>query len=62
MEFGDSLEGDLLRRDFTVNALALRLPEVRLVDPSGGVEDLIARRVCGRRAPRRSRSATTRSG
>ncbi|WP_285114798.1 CCA tRNA nucleotidyltransferase [Leifsonia sp. fls2-241-R2A-40a] len=42
VEFGDDLEGDLLRRDFTVNALALRLPEVRLVDPSGGVEDLIA--------------------
>ncbi|SEI05529.1 poly(A) polymerase [Leifsonia sp. CL147] len=42
VEFGNSLEGDLLRRDFTVNALALRLPEVRLVDPSGGVEDLIA--------------------
>jgi poly(A) polymerase len=43
VEFGDSLEGDLLRRDFTVNALALRLPEVRLVDPSGGVDHLIAR-------------------
>ena len=42
VEFGDTLEGDLLRRDFTVNALALRLPKVRLVDPSGGVEDLIA--------------------
>ncbi len=42
VEFGDTLEGDLMRRDFTVNALALRLPEVRLVDPSGGVEDLIA--------------------
>ncbi|MGO4301849.1 CCA tRNA nucleotidyltransferase [Leifsonia sp. RAF41] len=42
VEFGDSLEGDLMRRDFTVNALALRLPEVRLVDPSGGVEDLMA--------------------
>lgn len=41
VEFGDTLEGDLLRRDFTVNALALRLPDVRLVDPSGGVEDLI---------------------
>ncbi|WP_348789547.1 CCA tRNA nucleotidyltransferase [Leifsonia sp. NPDC080035] len=43
VEFGDTLEGDLLRRDFTVNALALRVPEVRLVDPSGGVEDLLAR-------------------
>ncbi|MFP3467184.1 CCA tRNA nucleotidyltransferase [Leifsonia sp. SIMBA_070] len=42
VEFGDTLEGDLLRRDFTVNALALRLPEVKLVDPSGGVEDLLA--------------------
>jgi poly(A) polymerase len=40
--FGDSLEGDLVRRDFSVNAMALRLPEVTLVDPSGGVEDLVA--------------------
>jgi poly(A) polymerase len=43
--FGDSLEGDLLRRDFTVNAMALRLPEKVLVDPSGGLEDLLARRL-----------------
>ncbi|AYG03533.1 CCA tRNA nucleotidyltransferase [Gryllotalpicola protaetiae] len=42
VEFGDELEGDLVRRDFTVNALALRVPEIALVDPSGGVEDLIA--------------------
>ena len=41
VEFGDSLEVDLSRRDFTVNALALRLPELVLVDPSGGVEDLL---------------------
>ncbi|MRG58975.1 CCA tRNA nucleotidyltransferase [Agromyces sp. CFH 90414] len=41
--FGDSLEGDLTRRDFTVNAMALRLPRLELVDPSGGVEDLVAR-------------------
>jgi len=40
--FGTSLEADLVRRDFTVNALALRLPQRTLVDPSGGVEDLIA--------------------
>ncbi|MBG6238576.1 poly(A) polymerase [Mycetocola sp. CAN_C7] len=40
--FGDSLEGDLKRRDFTVNAMALRIPEVRLVDPCGGVEDLLS--------------------
>ena len=43
--FGDSLEGDLLRRDFTVNAMALRLPEKVLVDPSGGFDDLLARRL-----------------
>lgn len=43
--FGASLEGDLLRRDFTVNALALRVPEVRLVDPSGGVEHLMERTI-----------------
>lgn len=43
--FGDSLEGDLLRRDFTVNAMALRLPGKVLVDPSGGLEDLLAQRL-----------------
>ncbi len=45
VEFGDSLEGDLVRRDFTVNAMALRVPARTLVDPTGGVEDLIARRL-----------------
>ena len=40
--FGDSLEEDLTRRDFRVNAMAVRLPELILVDPSGGVEDLMA--------------------
>jgi poly(A) polymerase len=39
--FGDSLEADLTRRDFTVNALALRIPEVVLVDPSNGFDDLL---------------------
>ncbi|WP_368497905.1 CCA tRNA nucleotidyltransferase [Herbiconiux sp. A18JL235] len=42
VEFGDTLEGDLLRRDFTVNAMALRLPQLVLVDPSHGMDDLIA--------------------
>lgn len=42
VEFGDSIEGDLVRRDFTVNAMALRVPAVTLVDPTGGVEDLLA--------------------
>ncbi|WP_053351437.1 CCA tRNA nucleotidyltransferase [Leucobacter musarum] len=42
VQFGDSIEGDLVRRDFTINALALMLPDLRLVDVSGGVEDLLA--------------------
>ncbi|MGV9194199.1 CCA tRNA nucleotidyltransferase [Microbacterium sp. MC2] len=40
--FGDDLEHDLARRDFTVNAMALRVPGPALVDPGGGVEDLVA--------------------
>ena len=42
VEFGDTLEADLTRRDFTVNAMALRVPETKLVDPTGGIEDLVA--------------------
>lgn len=51
VEFGDTLEGDLVRRDFTVNAMALRLPERVLVDPSGGLEDLVAGRLSTPGAP-----------
>ncbi|MDZ8173127.1 CCA tRNA nucleotidyltransferase [Microbacterium xanthum] len=43
--FGDSLDGDLVRRDFTVNAMAMRVPQRTLVDPTGGVEDLLAGRL-----------------
>jgi poly(A) polymerase len=45
VEFGDTLEADLTRRDFSVNAMAMRLPERVLVDPSGGMEDLLAARL-----------------
>jgi poly(A) polymerase len=40
--FGDSLEDDLVRRDFTVNAMALKLPSLEFVDPHGGLDDLQA--------------------
>lgn len=42
VEFGDDIAGDLVRRDFTVNAMAFLVPQQKLVDPTGGVEDLIA--------------------
>ncbi|MFT4157410.1 MAG: CCA tRNA nucleotidyltransferase [Microbacterium sp.] len=41
VEFGDTIDGDLVRRDFTVNAMALQVPAVKLIDPTGGVEDLV---------------------
>ncbi len=39
--FGKDLTEDLLRRDFTVNAMALRLPERTFVDPFSGLRDLM---------------------
>jgi len=39
--FGKDLTEDLLRRDFTVNAMALRLPERVFVDPFNGLKDLV---------------------
>ena len=45
VEFADAVEADLSRRDFTVNAMALRLPDLELVDPFGGVADLAAGRL-----------------
>jgi len=40
VEFGDTIEGDLSRRDFAVNAMALRLPSGEFVDLFGGQDDL----------------------
>ena len=47
VEYGDSLEGDLRRRDFTVNAMALEIGEKEnsFVDPFGGLKDLVAKRI-----------------
>lgn len=38
--FGDTLAGDLARRDFTVNAMAVRLPTLEFVDLHDGMRDL----------------------
>ncbi|GAA1010837.1 RNA nucleotidyltransferase [Streptomyces sp. F-3] len=43
VSYGDSIEEDLVRRDFTVNAMALALPEKTFIDPHGGLADLEAR-------------------
>jgi poly(A) polymerase len=43
--FGDDIETDLSRRDFTVNAMALALPALDFVDPFDGLADLAARRL-----------------
>ncbi len=40
VEFGKTLEEDLARRDFTINAMALKLPNFELVDIYNGLSDL----------------------
>jgi poly(A) polymerase len=45
VEFARDIDTDLSRRDFTVNAMALSLPDLQLVDPFGGTEDLAAKRL-----------------
>ncbi len=43
VDFGDTLAGDLGRRDFTVNAMAVSVPDRTFEDPHGGVVDLAHR-------------------
>ncbi len=45
VRFGDTLDADLSRRDFAVNAMAIRLPSREFVDLFGGLDDLAARRL-----------------
>ena len=40
VNFGTELKEDLLRRDFTINAMALSLPDGVLIDPFGGLNDI----------------------
>jgi len=49
--FGVSLEEDLARRDFTVNAIAYRMNSEKIVDLYGGMEDLQAKRLRAVRDP-----------
>ncbi|MFG2570823.1 CCA tRNA nucleotidyltransferase [Streptomyces sp. NPDC048567] len=43
VSYGDSIEDDLVRRDFTVNAMAVALPEKVFIDPHDGRKDLAER-------------------
>lgn len=45
VRFGDDLDVDLSRRDFTINSMAIEVTTGRLWDPYGGVADLTARRL-----------------
>lgn len=45
VKFSDRVDADLSRRDFTVNAMALSLPDPVLIDPFGGAADLAAKRL-----------------
>jgi poly(A) polymerase len=40
-----TIEADLSRRDFTINAMALKLPDLTFVDPYGGLADLAGKRL-----------------
>ena len=54
VDFGDSLEGDLARRDFTINAMALTLPDLNLIDLFAGEADLRAKLIRTPGSPERS--------
>ena len=54
VQFSGAVEADLSRRDFTVNAMALRLPDFELIDPFGGIADLAAHRLRTPLAPEES--------
>ena len=41
--FAKDIKDDLSRRDFTINAMAVRLPDGEFIDPFGGVKDLAAK-------------------
>ena len=54
VKYGKSLEADLSRRDFTVNAMALALPDLVVIDPYNGLTDLASHRLRTPLAPEES--------
>ena len=45
VSFAKDIQTDLSRRDFTINAMAVRLPDGEFIDPFEGVKDLAAKRL-----------------
>ena len=45
VEWGTQIEEDLARRDLTINAMAIDVSTGKLIDPYGGMEDLLHRRL-----------------
>ncbi len=54
VEFGTDLSADLVRRDFTINAMAVALPSGEVVDLFGMLEDLRAGVLRTRASPQES--------
>ncbi|HEU5128626.1 MAG TPA: CCA tRNA nucleotidyltransferase [Glycomyces sp.] len=54
VRYGDRLEDDLERRDFTVNAMAVSVPGHEFCDPFGGIGDLARRTIRTPAAPESS--------
>jgi poly(A) polymerase len=54
VRYGTTLDDDLRRRDFTINAMAVSVPEHRFADPFGGLDDLAARVIRTPAGPRLS--------
>jgi poly(A) polymerase len=52
--FGDTIEGDLVRRDFTVNAMAVDLVTEQFIDPHDGMSALVRRQLDTPAAPETS--------
>ena len=43
VKFGTEIKEDLTRRDFTVNAMAVKVPSFEFIDLFGGIDDLVKR-------------------
>jgi poly(A) polymerase len=54
VRYGTTLREDLKRRDFTINAMAVSLPEHNFIDPYGGLDDLADRTIRTPGAPSES--------